>query len=117
MFWLVGLYVNLSPMKVFAFLSSLKYKINQCKIKYKILMYTKEYANVQVCKCASTHMCNWRLVDFTIFYDKVTSKQVVTCQLCFLRILLSSCNMRVVITVSFTSLIIYLGDICHQLFR
>ena len=58
MFWLVGLYVNLSPMKVFAFLSSLKYKINQCKIKYKILMYTKEYANVQVCKCASMHMCN-----------------------------------------------------------
>ena len=58
MFWLVGLCVNLSPVNVFAFLSSLKYKINQCKITYNILMYAKEYANVQVCKCASMHMCN-----------------------------------------------------------
>ena len=54
--WLVGLYVNLSPVNIFTLLSSLKFKICKCKIKYKILMYAKEYANVQVCKCASMHI-------------------------------------------------------------
>ena len=55
--WLVGLYVNLSPVNIFTLLSSLKFKICKCKIKYKILMYAKEYANVQVCTCACMQMC------------------------------------------------------------
>ena len=59
-FWLVSLYVNLSLVNVFAFLSSLKYKICQCKIKYKIFMYAKEYANVH---CTSMHMCKYANVQ------------------------------------------------------
>ena len=47
--WLVGLYVNLSPVNIFTFLSSLKFKICLIKISCK-------YANVQVCKCASMQM-------------------------------------------------------------
>ena len=83
MFWLVGLYVNLSPVNVFAFLSSLKYKINQCKIKYKILMYAKEYANVQVCKCASMHMCNCTCMQMCKYANvkvcKSASMQICKC--------------------------------------
>ena len=55
-FWLVGLLVDLSPVNVFAFLSSLKvdkYNICKIKIKYKIFMHGNKYANVQVCQCAS----------------------------------------------------------------
>ena len=50
-FWLAGQFVNLSPVNVFAFLSSLKvdkYKMPMCK-----------YANLQVCKCASIQMCKY----------------------------------------------------------
>ena len=44
-FWLVGLYVNLSPVDIFAFLSSLK-------VVKDLQGQNQVHVNVQGCKCA-----------------------------------------------------------------
>ena len=57
-FWLVCLYVNLSPVNIFAFLSSLKvdkkFARTKSSAKFKCVQMS---ANVQKCKCASVLMC------------------------------------------------------------